>query len=221
MLRGPAARAALAVLVLTLAPVSRGHAQVPLAGNFPATGLTKAAYGSNISQSLAVGISVGAQGWSFGALRAPINNFIEPSTVSGGIYSSVDGAPGTLLALLGGIDIPLNEPIPTVYSFTTSTTFTLGAFTSYFFVLTGTGPNSGWADANAAAVGLQSGISALGEQFKLFSGPWRPFPTGDYLRYEITGSPVTANVVPEPSTYVLMATGLTGLVAVARRRRTV
>jgi hypothetical protein len=221
MLRGPAARAALAALVLALAPVSRGHAQVPLAGNFPATGLTKAAYSTSITQSLAVGISVGAQGWSFGALRAPINNFGQASTVSGGIYSSVGGAPGTLLAALGGIVIPLDEPIPTVYNFTTSTTFTLQASTSYFFVLTGTGPNSGWVDANAAAVGLQSGISVLGEQFKSFSNDWRPFDTDTYLRYEITGSPVTANVVPEPSTYVLMATGLTGLVAVARRRRTV
>lgn len=36
----------------------------------------------------------------------------------------------------------------------------------------------------------------------------------------ITGAPVNLGFVPEPSTYVLMASGLVGLAGVARRRRT-
>ena len=37
-------------------------------------------------------------------------------------------------------------------------------------------------------------------------------------RFEI-GVATVANVVPEPSTYVLMATGLAGMIGIARRRR--
>lgn len=37
-------------------------------------------------------------------------------------------------------------------------------------------------------------------------------------RFEI-GVATAANVVPEPSTYVLMATGLAGMIGIARRRR--
>ena len=42
---------------------------------------------------------------------------------------------------------------------------------------------------------------------------------GDDLRFEANVSAVNQNVVPEPSTYLLMASGLLGLGAVARRRR--
>ena len=47
---------------------------------------------------------------------------------------------------------------------------------------------------------------------------WRNF-NGDDLRFEANFSAVDQNVVPEPSTYQLMASGLLGLGAVARRRR--
>jgi hypothetical protein len=51
------------------------------------------------------------------------------------------------------------------------------------------------------------------------------FANADFGAYELrisgpgTATLVNSNVVPEPSTYALMATGLVGLVGVARRRR--
>jgi len=57
------------------------------------------------------------------------------------------------------------------------------------------------------------------EQAEWTADEWSTWsPTTD-LRFEANFNTMDQNVVPEPSTYVLMATGLMGLGAVARRRR--
>jgi hypothetical protein len=46
-----------------------------------------------------------------------------------------------------------------------------------------------------------------------------PSNCGYFLIDDLTINPVRDNVVPEPSTYVLMATGFAGLLSIGRRRR--
>ncbi len=74
------------------------------------------------------------------------------------------------------------------------------------------------------SLGAGSGTAALGGgtyaqsfSFEDRSGVLSPLSDFDYndLRFEISAT----SIVPEPSTYVLMASGLVGLAGVARRRR--
>jgi hypothetical protein len=71
--------------------------------------------------------------------------------------------------------------------------------------------------SGTAAIG--GGTFTQGFNFEDRSGTIQPLADFDYndLRYEIANA--SASVVPEPSTYALMATGLIGLGGIAARRR--
>ena len=86
---------------------------------------------------------------------------------------------------------------------------------TYWITVSGVGLPGGWSFANPGNSTPVYGRDALSPT------AWRATGVGRATAYEVTvrdAMPGTPSVVPEPGTYLLMATGLCGLALVARRR---
>jgi hypothetical protein len=160
----------------------------------------------------AVGLTMGADSYEFESLVAMISNLSTPdSTLSGGIYSSVGGNPGSLLAGFTPVAVPTGVDSQLI-SISLPGSFTLAAGTSYWFVLDGPSFTNSllWDSLSPnVAPAAASGITFDGYRFASDGGnTW-----GSSSVY----NGVTINaVIPAPAALSLLgAAGLLG----ARRRR--
>lgn len=214
----------LLVLLLFLAPAA--NAQV-LLSNF--TGTTAAAVGplsaARVDKTfrLASGISVsGGTDFRFTSLQVSLSNVDNVAfNFFGGIYSDVSGNPGVRLSDFVPVSVPgLTDPAST-FAFEATNPFTLGAGSTYWFVLqldvvsTGTGWNV--SSPGVAPTGI-SDVTWAGQRFTIDGGEtWANDVDYQPYRMQVNGTPIST--VPEPSTFALFGASLAGLVLYPRRRR--
>lgn len=158
----------------------------------------------------AVGITTGASELRLDAMRVLVTS--SPAQLGGGIYSDVGGNPGVLLASLA--TLTLGQILePTLVVLTTSAGFTLGAWTTYWFVLTSP---TGDSDLNwnrlepNVAPSPAGGVALAGYRLSTDGGAsWSVSTTPNVVAIEAT-------LIPAPGAAVLL--GLGGLLAARRRR---
>ncbi len=207
-------RALTAAAVGGLMFAATAAAQTSILSNLPGTG---SGTGTNLGlgtdgadRTKAVGLTMGVDNWDFHSLVAMMNNpDTAPRNLSGGIYSSVGGNPGALLAPFDPVAVPAGADSLLV-SITTAAPFTLTAGTNYWFVLDGpTVTNSLlWESLtpNAAPTGSE-GVSFVGYRFSSNGG-------GSWSSSTIYNG-VEIFAVPAPASVALF--GVAGL-ALRRRR---
>jgi hypothetical protein len=202
--------------------LSAGTAQAQLLSNFGpgpyqlGTSLGLDQFG--VDRSKAVGLTIGSSAFDFINMRVVLGvDAPGPGgTVTGGIFSSTGGNPGTLLSAFSSVVLP-NTVADAAYTFTTLTPFTLAANTTYWFLLDGpsTANLTAWRSLTPAPT-AGTGATFAGYRFSSNGGTtWAASTINNVV--EINARPTV--VIPEPSTYALMATGLIGLALVQRRRR--
>jgi hypothetical protein len=112
---------------------------------------------------------------TFSSMTAYLEGGLAAGNVTGGIFSDASAAPGTEVASFNTYLIAQNSAIQS-YEFTT--TYTLSANTSYWFVLSGPAiPSPKWAGDNAALV-ASTGYSSSGFKITTNSGVnWSTAPS--------------------------------------------
>jgi hypothetical protein len=186
-----------------------------LIGTYSATGTNLGVGIDGVNRVKGVGVTMGAGvDLLFQDMQAIISN---PEAVdrllSGGIYSSVGGNPGTLLAAFNPVNVTAGTSAMNL-SLTTAAPFTLVAGVTYWFVLDGPATTNSllWNGTNPnTAPTAGGGATFAGYRFSSNGGStWANSTLFNAMQI---------NAVPEPSTWALMAAGAASLVAFNRARR--
>jgi hypothetical protein len=143
-----------------------------------------------------------------GVLAFPGNN---PVTVF--IESSVAGAPGAIIDTL--TQVGTLSSTASLVDFTCASCSVLDAGTMYFLVAYQ--PDSETSDA-WNLVDLTTKGTVFDNQVGSPTGPWSDDPNSFLPAFEVNGTTAAPGVTPEPSSLVLLGTGILGLANAARRK---
>jgi hypothetical protein len=165
-------------------------------------------------------------GQSFMTGSNPVNNMIyQPRFGSTGdgqenlvfsLYSNFDNAPNSLLSQFAGPAVP-TVGIDSLYYLDPS--FTLSPETRYWIVGINTGTSLVQINSTADTTFDTSDGFTVGDVGLFFNGQWGIVQTVGDPNYQPTVFKLSGSVVPEPSTYALLAMSAAGALWWARRRR--
>ncbi len=187
----------------------------PLLGNLPGTSTgagTNLGLGTDLAdRTKAVGLTMGGMDMFFTSMNALVSNPGANAALSGGIYSSVGGNPGALLAAFGPVNVASGTSAQVV-SVTTAGAFQLDAGASYWFVLDGPAVSNSliWNSLTSNAAPTGNGASFDGYRFSSNGGgAWGS--SGIFNGFTIDARPI-----PAPgAAFAVVGAGLFA----ARRRR--
>lgn len=187
---------------------------VTILSNLPAVGSgtgTNLGLGVDLAdRTKGVGLTMGATSMTFQSMQALISNLTPDSVLSGGIFSSVGGNPGAVLAPFNSVPIPANFAAAEV-TLTTAASFTLVANTSYWFVLDGVATSNSllWQSLAPNVAPTPTGVTFDGYRFSSNGGTtWGNSTTFNGVRI---------SAVPEPASLAMLLGGI-GILGWRRRR---
>jgi hypothetical protein len=134
---------------------------------------------------------------------SPVNVFIE---------SDSGGTPGSILASLSQVGSFTSTTTPALVDFTCSTCIGLVSGTEYFVVAQQSNQST---DESAWQYNSTGGVGTISYDFTGSNiGPWLSTSSLTLPAFEVNGT-----AVPEPSSMILLAGVLGGMIVVSRRRR--
>lgn len=200
---------AAAALFVAAGTVSASPILSNLPGSSSGTG-TNLGIGTDLAdRTKAVGLTMGAESLDFVSMVALMSNPGSTVDLSGGIYSSTGGNPGSLLASFTPVSVAGGTTAQEI-TLTVAGGFSLQANTSYWFVLDGPAFSNSllWNSLSPNTTPTATGVSFDGYRFSSNGGTsWGS--SGIF-------NGMTINAVPAPGAAGLL--GLAGLAAARRRR---
>lgn len=202
---------AAAALLLFAGAASAQSVLNNLPGASSGTGSSLGLGGDLVDRTKGVGLTVGADNLDFISMVALMSNTDTVDRIlSGGIYSSTGGNPGSLLASFDGTTVAAGSA-GVLSTLTIGGGFTLMAGQSYWFVLDGPSVTNGllWNSLAPNATPTADGVSFDGYRFSSNGG-------STWANSSVFNGMTINAVVPAPGVVALF--GVAGL-AGARRRR--
>ncbi len=181
-----------------------------LPGNSSGTGTNLGIGTDLVDRTKGVGLTMGAQSLQFVSMDVLMSNTGAAAMLSGGIYSSVGGNPGALLASFGSVNVASGTNAA-IFSLTVDGGFNLLAGQSYWFVLDGPSSTNSllWNSLLPNAAPVASGVTFDGYLFSSNGG-------ATWAGSTIYNAMTINAVVPAPG--ALAGLGLMGLIGAGRRR---
>lgn len=202
-----------ALFVLAFAHVAKAD---DLYNNLSATSHGTVPFGSTIGP-LADSFSTGASAFNFNSLTVALAGPIQ-TVVTAVLLSDASNSPGALLEVIGilGQAVPSSTVLDATIGVpgTPVPSYTLAPNTRYWIEVTG-GFGGAWSFSLDTGIGVAGEYSASQPNFSVGIDTWFVVPNSvGPFQMEVAGT-----TVPEPSTIILLGTGLLGLAGMTWRKK--